>query len=104
MEVSQTMAGSMPASINDSMIPMCDHPRAEPLPAHMSCRQGLTNACGIDVELNCGLAPREHVALEIGRDVESKSGHPGDHPGVHLGRRKHLRRHEQRRIKCIADR
>ena len=63
----------------------------------MSCRQGLTNACGIDIELNCGLAPREHVALEIGRDVESKSGHPG----VHLGRRNHLR-HEQRRIKCTV--
>ena len=79
-------------------------PRFSLLPAHMSCRQGLTNACGIDIELNCGLAPREHVALEIGRDVESKSGHPGVHPGVHLGRRKHLRQHEQRRIKCIGDR
>jgi hypothetical protein len=41
-------------------------PRLSLLPAHMSCRQGLTNACGIDIELNCGLAPREHVALGKG--------------------------------------
>ena len=32
IEVPQTISASIPASANDSMTPMCDHPRAEPLP------------------------------------------------------------------------
>ena len=32
MEVPHTVSGSLPASINASMTPICAHPRAEPLP------------------------------------------------------------------------
>ncbi len=39
IEVPQTISGSMPASVNASMIPMCDHPRAAPLPSARPIRE-----------------------------------------------------------------
>ena len=47
IEHPHTMSGSMPASASASMIPMCDHPRAEPLPSARPMRG-----------LAIGIAPR----------------------------------------------
>jgi O-acetyl-ADP-ribose deacetylase (regulator of RNase III) len=45
----------------------------------------LGHAGGVDVELDRRRAARQHVALEVRRDVEGEGVEPGIHARVHLG-------------------
>lgn len=58
--------------------------------------ESLGHAGGIDVELDGRAAPRQHVALEVRRDVEREGVHLGIHARVHFGPGDQIGRHEIR--------
>ena len=59
---------------------------------------GLALAGGVHVELDRRLAAGQHVALEVGRDVEHEGVAPGVHVAVHLGEVELGRRDELGRL------
>ncbi|CAK9134794.1 unnamed protein product, partial [Ilex paraguariensis] len=66
-------------------------------------REGLAHARGVHVQLQLGRAARQHVALEVGRDVEHEGVGARVHARVHLRAVDHGRRRELRRIEGARD-
>lgn len=65
--------------------------------------EGLAHARGVHVQLHGGRAAGQHIALEVGRNVEHEGVIAGVHAGVHLAARDHGRLGEQRRVEGADD-